>query len=225
MHNRYRIAGLLCLLLLALVRPAAAELSAQQRLVERARVVVDDFRSDPQYGLARVYVQNAYGVIIVPNLIEGGFIIGGKYGVGILLVRDVQSGAWSDPIFLTVGGASLGLQIGGQASDVLVTLMNRAAVDKLLDHGLKLGADASAALGPIGAGVGTGTTLHFGEDAYVFMRNLGLYAGIKLEGTLFLPRNDWNEAYYGRKVTPREIANGAVHNPQAQPLKESLSKF
>ncbi|HFA59900.1 MAG TPA: hypothetical protein ENJ83_04330 [Rhodospirillales bacterium] len=215
------------LLVLGLLTPFAlhAQPSEQQRLVERARVVVDDFRGDPNFASAAVYVQNAYAVVVVPNLVEGGFIIGGKYGVGVLLARDVQTGEWSDPVFMTLAGATVGFQIGGKATDMLITVMNEAAVSKLLDQGLKLGADASAAVGPVGGGVGAGTTTNFGEDVYVFARNVGLFAGLTVEGMAIFPKHDWNEAYYGRKVTPKEIIAGAVSNPGADPLREALAAF
>lgn len=215
------------LLVLGLLTPLAlhAQPSEQQRLVDRARVVVDDFRGDPNFGTVAVYVQNAYGVVVAPNLVEGGFIIGGKYGVGVLLARDVQTGEWSDPVFVTLAGATIGLQIGGKASDMLITVMNEAAVTKLLDQGLKLGADASAAIGPVGGSLGTGTTTNFGEDVYVFARNVGLFAGLTVEGMAIVPKHDWNEAYYGRAVTPKEIIAGEVANPAAAPLREALAAF
>ncbi len=215
------------LLVLGLLMPLAlhAQPSEQQRLVDRARVVVDDFRGDPNFRHVAVYVQNAYGVVVVPNLVEGGFIIGGKYGVGVLLARDAQTGEWSDPVFVTLAGATVGLQIGGKASDMLITIMNEAAVNKLLAQGLKLGADASAAVGPVGGSIGAGTTVNFGEDVYVFSRNVGLFAGLTLDGTAIVPKNDWNTAYYGRKVSPKEIIAGKVANPAADPLREALAAF
>ncbi len=214
-------------LVLALTMPLAlrAQPSEQQRLVDRAKVVVDDFRGDPNYANVAVYVQNAYGVVVAPNLVEGGFIIGGKYGVGVVLVRDVETGEWSDPVFVTLAGATVGLQIGGKASDMLITVMNEQAVRRLLDQGLKLGADASAAVGPVGASVGAGTTTNFGEDVYVFARNVGFFAGLTVEGMGIIPKNDWNEAYYGRPVSPEDIIAGAVSNPAAAPLREALSAF
>ena len=104
----------------------------------------------------RVYVQNAYGVLIVPDLLKGGFIVGGQYGTGVMLARDVQTGLWGEPAFFDVYGGSLGLQVGGQTMDAVFTLMNQGAIDKLLSARFKIGADASGCLGPIGSGVGAG---------------------------------------------------------------------
>ncbi len=219
------LAGFVLAVLLTMPPALRAQPSEQQRLVERAKVVVDDFRGDPNFGDVAVYVQNAYGVVVAPNLVEGGFIIGGKYGVGVLLARDVQTGEWSDPVFVTLAGATVGLQIGGKASDMLITIMNEAAVTKLLDQGIKLGADASAAIGPVGGSIGTGTTTNFGEDVYVFARNVGLFAGLTVEGMGIIPKHDWNEAYYGRRVTPKEIIAGEISNPAAAPLREALAAF
>ncbi len=221
-------AKVLPFLLLALMLPFAARgqaVSEPQRIVDRARIIVEDFKADPNFSGIRPFIQNAYGVIIIPQLLRGGFIVGGQYGNGVLLVRDVQSGAWSDPVFVVMVGASIGLQIGGEASDLLLTIMHEDAVAKLLAHQFKLGVDASAAIGPLGAGAGAATTTRFGEDVYIFSRNIGLFAGMTFDGTVITPRHEWNEIYYGRKVSPREIVAGRVRNSGAEALKRALAGF
>ena len=192
--------------LLALLGTATqAQANGQQRLVERARLVLDSFVEDPNFENMRVYVQNAYAVLIVPDMLQASFVVGAEHGIGILLTRDPQSGVWGRPVFYDLYGGSVGLQIGGKSSDVVFTIMNENAVKKLIRDGLRLGADVEVAAGRLGSGVGAGTTTQFGEDIYVFAKSKGLFVGMSLEGTVLSPRADWNEAYYGRKITPEEI--------------------
>ena len=145
----------------------------------------------------------------------------------MLLVRNPQSGAWGQPAFYALYGGSFGLQFGGQSSDVVFTLMNEGAVDRLISHGIKLGADAGVAAGRLGAGVGAGTTTHLGEDIYVFAKNKGLFGGFWLNGAYVAPKNDWNEAYYGRPVDAREIVRQStvVASAEINALHQSLARF
>ena len=114
--------------------PTAAWANDQQLVVDKARIVVESFLNDPDFEQMRVYVQNAYGVLIIPDLLKGGFFIGVEHGTGVLLARDPQSGDWSQPAFFDLWGGSFGLQFGGQTSDAIFTLMNagrRAEADEL----------------------------------------------------------------------------------------------
>jgi SH3 domain-containing YSC84-like protein 1 len=208
-------------------QPAQAQPSEQQQLIERSRLVAEAFLTDPQFEDVRVYVQNAYAVLIMPQVLKAGFLIGANYGTGVLLARDPQSGAWGDPAFYGMGGGSIGLQIGMKSSDMIFTVMNQGALDKLLAHGLKFGADAGVAAGPLGAEVGTGTTMHLGEDIYAWGISQGLFGGFWLDGTLVLPKNDWNQAYYGRPIQPEEIVRqrSAAARPEVAALHEALMRF
>jgi SH3 domain-containing YSC84-like protein 1 len=207
--------------------PAQAQISEQEQLVARSRLVLDAFLSDPQFERVRVYVQNAYAVLIMPQMLKAGFLIGANYGNGVLLVRDPQSGAWGQPVFYGMGGGSIGFQIGLQSSDMIFTIMNEEAIDKLLAHGVKFGADAGVAAGPLGAEVGTGTTLNLGEDVYAWGRSQGLFGGFWLDGTLILPKNAWNQAYYGRPIQPEEIVRqrSVVASTEVAALHDTLMRF
>jgi len=225
-----RTAMALGLMLAALIAfPAQAETTGQERVVERARLALDAFLDDPNFEDMRVYVQNAYAVLIVPDMLSAGFFFGAEHGVGVLLVRDPQSGAWGQPAFYDLYGGSFGLQFGGQASDMVITIMNADAVDKLVDSKVKLkfGADAGLAVGRVGAGGGAGTTTNFGEDLYVFAKNKGLYGGFTLDGVVVLPKDDWNRAYYGRPVEPQEILRSprVVASNGVSALHNSLARF
>lgn len=212
-------------LILLPISGARAE-GEQQRLVDRARIVVDEFLADPNFQRMRVYVQNAFAVLIVPDLLKGGFVLGAEYGVGVLLARDIRSGAWSDPVFVDLYGGSIGLQLGGKASDVILTIMNAGALDKILSSRFKLGTDASVAAGPVGVGVGAATTVQFGEDLYIFSRSKGLYGGLSAEGSAVILKPDWINAYYGQTVTARAVLKErSVTNPGSAPLREALARF
>jgi SH3 domain-containing YSC84-like protein 1 len=214
--------------LLGLVGTAAeaAETDGQQRVVERARLALDSFLDDPNFDYMRVYVQNAYAVLVVPEVLKGGFFFGAEYGVGVLLVRDPQSGDWGQPAFYSVYGGSFGFQIGGSISDTVFTVMNEGAVDKLIANKVKFGGDMEIAFGRVGAGVGAGVTTHFGEDIYVFSKSKGLFGGMTLDGTVVAPKHDWNEAYYGRPINPKDIVRtpGSGRTDIAA-LHESLTRF
>jgi lipid-binding SYLF domain-containing protein len=204
-----------------------AQASGQQRVVERARLALDSFLDDPIFEEMRVYVQNAYAVFVVPELLKGGFLIGAEYGIGVLMVRDPQSGAWGPPAFYALYGGSFGMQFGGQSSDVVFTIMNQGAVDQLVAHGVKLGADAGMAAGRLGVSVGAATTTHFGEDIYVFAKNKGLFGGFWIDGAYVSAKDDWNEAYYGRAIDAREILRQptVVASTEVDALHQSLTRF
>jgi lipid-binding SYLF domain-containing protein len=207
--------------------PGRAWAAQSQLIVDRARIVVEQFLNDTDFAKMRVYVQNAYGVLIIPDLLKGGFFIGIEHGTGVLLGRDPVSGAWSEPAFFEVWGGSFGLQFGGQTSDAIFTLMNQGAVQKLLTSRFQLGADASVAVGELGAGVGAGTTVQFGEDVYAFARNMGVYGGLALDGTYAKPRNDLNQAFFGQPLNAEQIVRQRVapSMPGTQALRDSLARF
>lgn len=220
------VLGLLLVGALGTAGPAAA--NGQERVVERARLALDSFLDDPIFEEMRIYVQNAYAVLVVPEMLKGGFIFGAQYGIGVLLVRDSQTGAWGQPAFYSLYGGSFGLQVGGQVSDVVFTIMNKRAVDQLTAHRVKLGADAGMAAGRLGVSIGAATTTHFGEDIYAFAKNMGLFGGFWLDGTYLHPKNDWNAAYYGRPVDAREIVSEqptVIASAPIDALHQSLTRF
>ena len=207
--------------------PEEASAARSERLVEQARLVLDGFLDDPQYQDMRVYVQNAYAVMIVPDLLKGGFLAGAEHGVATMLVRNPATGGWGQPAFYDVYGGSLGLQFGVQSSDVVITIMNKGAVNKLVASGLKLGVDASVAAGRVGATVGAATTTRFGEDLYVFAKSQGLFGGFSVDGTYIAAKDDWNRAYYGRQVKPWEVLSdfNVVSGTEVSSLHDTLTRF
>ncbi|MEM7043763.1 MAG: lipid-binding SYLF domain-containing protein [Pseudomonadota bacterium] len=224
--------GLLVLSVLALSGCAGtssqqASAARSERLVEESRLVLRDFLEDEQYQRMRVYVQNAYAIMVVPDLLKGGFLAGAERGTAVMLIRHPQTGNWGQPAFYDVYGGSLGLQFGVQTSDVVLTIMNEGAVKKIVGSGLKLGADASVAAGRVGATIGAATTTRFGEDLYVFAKNQGLFGGFAIDGSYVGAKNDWNEAYYGRPVHPWEVMSdfNVISGTEVASLHETLTSF
>ncbi|MEE8188005.1 MAG: lipid-binding SYLF domain-containing protein [Kiloniellales bacterium] len=211
----------LSLLLITLARPAAAASTAEE-LVEESRFSIERMLNDQVISELRSYVERARGVLIIPELVKGGFIIGAEAGSGVLMVRG-SDGSWSAPAFYTLAAGSIGFQIGGQVSEVVFTLMNEGAVEALLGNEFKLGADASVALGPYGKGVEVSTTTNLGEDIYAFSRAVGLFGGGALEGAKIFSRDALNEAYYGNEAPPRAVVlERRFFNSHADKLRQAL---
>jgi lipid-binding SYLF domain-containing protein len=196
-----------------------------RQLVEKARLTLESFIADPILGQnLRGLVQQARGILIYPQVLRGAFIVGASGGSGVLLVQDKASRKWGGPAFYTIGEASFGLQIGADASEVVLVALTDRGVSALLSTSAKLGANASIAVGPIGAGL-TGATANISADIVSYSRNKGLYAGLSLEGAVVAVREALNTAYYGKSVNPTQILiQREVTNPQADGLIGLVAK-
>jgi lipid-binding SYLF domain-containing protein len=213
--------------LLTSYTPAMAKDRQQvQLLVDRARITLNDFMSDPNYVWLHENIDHAKGVLIFPQVIKGGFIWGGSGGTGVLLVRDQRTGNWSEPAFYTIGSVTFGLQIGGEAAQVVMLAMTQKAIDSLLSSSVKLGAGASVALGPVGTGAKANAGIpDVRADFISFAKAKGLYAGINLAGSVVGVRDSLNKAYYGRDVRPGDIIlRHVVSNKGADELRAALKK-
>lgn len=202
---RLGLAGLVAGGLALAGQPALANDRAEaQDVLDQATSIFKKLKSDPEFAEMPGYVQRARAVMIFPRLIKGGFILGGEGGDGVLLVKD-DAGNWSPPAFYSLAAASLGLQIGGQVSEVVLTIMNDGALDAILRNNFKLGADASIAVGPVGKGLEAGTTSNLQEDIYAFSKSQGLYGGASAEGAALVEAEAYNEAFYGAGATAEGI--------------------
>ena len=212
-------------MLIPLAVPAAADDREQAtQLVEKAKFTLENMMNDDNMGLFRDLVKKAQGVFIVPQLLKGAFIVGASGGSGVFLTRDEKTGEWIGPAFYTIGGASFGLQIGGEASEVILLVMTDRGVTSMLGSSFKLGADVGIAAGPVGMGA-SAATANLSADILSFSRSKGLYGGISLEGAVVATRGDWNEAYYGKRVTPQDIfVRRDVTNQQGMGLIEAVEK-
>lgn len=203
-----RTALVLVPLLLALAAPARAQLR-EDVTVDTAVAVMVEMTQIPEDGIPPALLRGAQGIAIIPNVIKAGFVFGGRFGRGVVLVRDAATGAWSHPVFLTVGGGSVGAQIGAQATDLILIFRNRRGVDSFLMNRGKftLGADAGVAAGPLGRQYEAGTDAKLAAEIYSYSRSRGLFAGVSLEGAVLAL--DWkaNVAYYGEVMGPAEILN------------------
>jgi lipid-binding SYLF domain-containing protein len=216
-------ATVLAAMLLVSAAPGAraADEEDAQGIVDKARITVSAFMRDKDYEWLRENIKKAKGVLIYPQVLKAGFILGGSGGTGVLLARDSKTGEWSDPAFYTLGSVSYGLQIGGEAAEVVVLVMSQKGVDSLLTSKFKLGGDTSIALGPVGAGAKANIT----ADFISFAKSKGLYAGLNLDGSYLDVRGSLNKAYYGKEATPVDIiVKGSVSNKGAVPLREELKK-
>lgn len=201
----------------------ADEAEDAQRLVDKARITVDAFRDDPGMGALRALAKDAKALFIVPQLIKGGFILAGEGGTGVLVTRE---GGWSAPAFFTMAAGSIGLQIGGQTSEVVLVLMTDRALDAVLQNKVKLGADMGVAAGPVGAGLEAAIATNLRADIYTYAKSKGLFAGVSFEGAVIAERGKLNRAYYGRRVSPEDIVvRKSVDNPGANRLRTSLDNL
>jgi lipid-binding SYLF domain-containing protein len=215
------VAGIILLLacLVAVAQPSAADDALEARqLAEKAQFTVESFVADANMEAALDLLKKAQGVFIAPQLLKGAFIVGASGGSGVFLARDDKTMKWSGPAFYTLGGVSFGLQAGGEASEILLLVMSDRGVSALLSNNFKLGADASVAVGPVGAGV-AGATAALSADIVSFSRSKGLYGGISLDGSVIAVREGWNQAYYGKSVTPTDIL---IHRSVSQPHSSGL---
>lgn len=209
-------------LALAAAGRSALALTEEEELVERARISALAMLSSPNFKELQRYVGLAQGVLIFPSVIKGGFIIGAQGGRGVLLAK--QAGVWSYPAFYHLAGASIGLQIGGQIAQVIMTIMHEAALQRILKNNIELGAGASVALGPIGKEIGAGSSGEFEADVYTFADAQGLYAGINFQGASIGEDQDRNTYYYGRRLSAAEVVlKGMGANSQADPLRQALN--
>jgi lipid-binding SYLF domain-containing protein len=220
------LAILLASLLLAPYNSAMAksDTGAAQGIVDKARVTFKDFMGDSNYTWIHENIDRAKGVLIFPQVLKGGFIFGGSGGTGVFLVKDARTGDWSNPAFYTIGSGTFGLQIGGEAAEVVMVAMTQKAVDSLLSSSFKLGGDVSVALGPMGIGAKANADIpQVTADFISFAKSKGLYAGLNLEGAVVAVRDSLNKAYYGSNVRPADIlAVRDVSNHGSAELRESL---
>ncbi len=219
-----RFAAVLLTAAVAIPAGSLAQTNDQEELLDRALIVFTTMRRDENVGPSfNNQFPDAKALIILPNVLKGGFIIGGEGGNGVLLAR-LGDGRWSAPSFVFMGGASIGLQIGGSVSEVILVVMTDGGLNALLEKKFKLGADASGAIGPVGGRVGAATTAAGGADVFTYAISDGLFAGTTFEGAVITAKTGWNQALYGQSLTARQIiTDPGLSPPQAAALRETLA--
>ena len=208
------------LVVLAIAPAIGAEDVKPRALIDYARLTVDNFIADPDMTWVRAHMKDAKGVLIMPRLGKGAFMVGGSGGRAVLLARDEKTGNWGEPVFYSLGSVSFGFQIGGQTSEVILMVMRQRGLERLYTSSVKLGADFSVAAGPVGIGAAAkGVT----ADIVSFARARGAFAGGSLEGAVITVTDTWNSAYYGKPVRPVDIlVTRAVSNPHSAELQKAL---
>jgi lipid-binding SYLF domain-containing protein len=195
------------------------------QLVQKSCMTLDNFMNDNNMGAFKDLLKKAKAVVIAPSVLKGAFIVGASGGNAVATIRDSKTGQWSEPAFYTIGGASFGLQIGGQSSEVILLAMTERGANALLDSSFKLGADAGVAAGPVGVGA-QAASANLSADILSFSRSKGLYGGLSLDGAVIKVRGTLNDAFYHHQVSPADILmRGSVKNPQAACLVGGLTKF
>src|SRR5580692_3422864 len=186
------------------IRAALAAPTADQvELVRRSYGVLDEAHHDAEFGDSDRLFRTARGVMVVPQLVKGGFWIGGEGGNGILMAR--HGNRWSNPAFYTLASASFGLQIGLEVAEVVLFVMSERALNAWMRDEVKLGGQAGLTVLVVGSNASASATTHANVDVIAWAKAKGAYAGLTLEGSLIKPRNEWNAAYYGRPVTPVQV--------------------
>jgi len=217
---------ILFLSLLLPVPPAAASAKETTR-VESAAEVMDKIMEIPEKAIPPTLLANAQGIAIIPGVIKVGFILGGQYGNGVLLVRG-KDGAWSNPVFVTLMSGSVGWQIGAQATDFVIVFKSPRSVEGIMKGKYTLGADAAVAAGPVGRRAEASTDVELKAEIYSYSRSRGLFAGISLEGSSMQINHESNAAFYGKgDVRPSEVLEGKDANTPATAgkLKKTLEKY
>ena len=180
-----RVSALTLVALSFAVSPLFAAPPAPRDTLKDARDVLNELNDTPAKGIPRALLDDADAVVIFPNTIKAGLVVGGRLGHGVAVIRDKDKG-WGDIRFLDLGGASVGFQIGIQSTDVVLVFKNRKGLDRLLEGKakLKLGADMSVAAGPLGREAAVATDAKLKSEIYSYSRNRGLFAGVSLEGVV-----------------------------------------
>jgi lipid-binding SYLF domain-containing protein len=188
----------------------SAREDATERL-DNAKQVLHEIMGMPDKGIPEEVLEHAKCIAVVPHMVKGGFVFGGKGGKGVATCRTANG--WSAPAFITISGGSWGLQIGVEAVDVVLIIQNERGMQKLLESNFHVGADASAAAGPVGRHAEAGTDWKMDTEILTYSRAKGVFAGLTLEGASVRQDNDSRHAIYGRNVTTRALLLGKATPP------------
>jgi lipid-binding SYLF domain-containing protein len=199
--------------------------SAATRL-KTAGVVFTEIMGTPDKGIPQELLENSQCIVIVPGEKKAAFGFGASYGAGFMLCRHASGSGWSAPAGVKIEGGSVGFQIGGSETDVIMLVMNKRGAEKLLSSKFTLGADASVAAGPVGRTSSADTDAKLHAEILSYSRSRGLFAGLSLEGATLRPDHDTNAQLYGKKLTNEQIVMGNVKSPKSgAKLMAELNKY
>lgn len=211
--------GLLTLAIIGIagvINPAISQ-EKQEDKIEASINVLEDFQKMKE-SIPSELLAITQGIVIIPKMINAGFVVGGKRGKGIAMVK-LEDGTWSNPVFVTMTGGSLGLQAGVQSVDLVLVFKNRETLQNIGDQSFTLGGDISVAAGPVGRSSTASTDLKLEAEVYSYSRSKGLFAGISLNGSAIDIDGKANEAFYGEEKTAAELFADASEDNSADVAK------
>jgi len=197
-----KVAAVAALTLTLLPRLAFAQQVETDRVNEAARVL-EEILSAPDKGVPEAIIEKAQAVVVIPSTVKGALLIGAQRGKGVMSGKSASG--WSSPAFVTLTGGSLGLQIGGQATDIVLVVVNERGIDNLAQNTFKIGGDASVAAGPVGREATASTDYKLQAQILSYSRSRGLFAGVSLAGSTIRADRNANEKIYGVGYSTRNI--------------------
>jgi len=193
------------------------------RLSDAAKVL-DELMGTPDNSVPETVLARSKCVAVIPSMVKGGFIVGGRHGRGVVTCRTPNG--WSAPAFISLTGGSWGAQIGVEKVDLVLLFMNDKGVNSLLKDNFKMGADASVAAGPVGRHAEASTDAKLNSEILAYSRAKGLFAGVELNGAAVKPDNDSINAFYGSSINWKELLTGGVKPPSgADPFIDAVHKY
>jgi lipid-binding SYLF domain-containing protein len=197
-----KVAAVAALTLTLLPRLAFSQQVETDRVAESARVL-EEILSAPDKGVPEAIIEKAQAVVVIPSTVKGALLIGAQRGKGVMSVK--SAAGWSAPAFVTLTGGSVGLQIGGQATDIVLVVVNERGIENLAQNTFKIGGDASVAAGPVGREAAASTDYKLQAQILSYSRSRGLFAGVSLAGSTIRADRDANEKIYGVGYSTRNI--------------------
>jgi lipid-binding SYLF domain-containing protein len=208
------------------IMPLLAKDNEPAKRLNDAAAVFSEVMAAPDKGIPQEMLEHAHCIVIVPDLKTAAFLVGGKYGKGYLSCRNKVGGGWSAPGTVRIEGGSVGFQIGGSSTDLIMLVMNERGADKLLSSKFTLGAEGSVAAGPVGRTATAQTDAQMHADILSWSRTQGLFAGLALEGATLRQDLDDNTTIYGKRLENRAIVTQNRRIPQAaEKLIELLNRY
>jgi lipid-binding SYLF domain-containing protein len=206
--------------------PLLANDSEPVKRLEEAAAVFSEIMATPDKAIPQDLLEKAHCIVIVPGVKKGAFIVGGKYGKGYLSCRNKSGVNWSAPATVRMEGGSVGFQIGGSETDVIMLVMNERGADRLLSSKFTLGGEGQVAAGPVGRTATAETDAYMRAEILSWSRSRGVFAGLSLQGATLRQDVDDNATLYGKKLENREIVTKGVAPPDAAAkLLELLNKY
>jgi lipid-binding SYLF domain-containing protein len=206
--------SLLALMLLLPVAVVHADDDSPLTRAQNAVRVLNEIEQAPDKSIPGDLLRDAKAIAVVPDVLKVGFVFGGRRGEGLISVKK-PDGTWSNPSFVTLSGGSFGFQAGVSKTDVILVFRTERGVDSIVNGKFTIGADASAAAGPVGRTASAATDQQLKAEIYSYSRTRGLFAGVALDGSAIKIDYDANKAVYGQGITPRRIFEGGVSNVPA----------